>query len=92
MYRDSLTAFLRERLKDAQIEKEYRHAGTTIDIYVKQSGFFGSSEVFVELKRNLLRKTELDRLVGASGVAPTDASMEWLSGDNLGKALEISYV
>lgn len=39
MYRDSLIAFLRERLKNAQIEKEYRHAGTTIDIYVKQSGF-----------------------------------------------------
>jgi hypothetical protein len=63
-YRDSLAAFLRERLKGAQIEKEYRHVGTTIDIYVKQSGFLGSSEVFVELKRNLLRKTELDRLVG----------------------------
>ena len=41
-----------------------RHAGTTIDIYVKQSGFFGTSEVFVELKRNLLPKAELDRLVG----------------------------
>jgi len=63
-YRDSLTALLRERLKDAKIETEYRHAGTTIDIYVKESGFFGSSEVFIELKRNLLHKTQLDRLVG----------------------------
>jgi hypothetical protein len=63
-YRDSLISLLRVKLKDAQIEKEYRHTGTTIDIYVKQSGFFGSSQVFVELKRNLLQKTQLDRLVG----------------------------
>lgn len=63
-YRDALTVVLRARLKDAQVEKEYRHTGTTIDIYVKQAGFWGSSEVFVELKRNLLQKTQLDRLVG----------------------------
>jgi len=48
-YRDSLLAFLQARLKDAQVEKEYRHAGTTTDIYVRQCGFWGSSEVFVEL-------------------------------------------
>ena len=63
-YRDSLVAFLRERLKDAKIEPEYRHSGTTTDIYVKQSGFFGSSEVFVELKRDLTQKSKYDRLVG----------------------------
>jgi hypothetical protein len=63
-YRDSLLVFLQEKLKDAQIEKEYRHAGTTIDVYVKQAGFWGNSEVFVELKRNLLQKAQLDRLVG----------------------------
>src|SRR5262249_42706826 len=63
-YRDSLVAFIRENLKDSKIETEYRHGGTTVDIYVKQSGFFGSSEVFVELKRNLKQKTQLDRLVG----------------------------
>jgi len=37
--------------------------GTTTDIYVKEPGSFGSTEVFVELKRNLLQKTQLDRLV-----------------------------
>ena len=63
-YRDSLAAFLRERIKDAKIETEYRHSGTTADVYVKQSGFLGSSEVFVELKRNLIQKTQLDRLIG----------------------------
>jgi len=31
---------------------------------VKQPGLFGSSEVFVELKRNLAHKAQLDRLVG----------------------------
>jgi hypothetical protein len=63
-YRDSLAAFLRERLKDAKVETEYRHYGTTTDVYIKQSGFFGSSEVFVELKRDLKLKSHLDRLVG----------------------------
>jgi hypothetical protein len=65
-YRDSLIAHLREQeqLREAKIEPEYRHLGTTTDIYVKQSGFFGSSEVFVELKRNLVQKAQYDRLVG----------------------------
>src|SRR5713226_3724063 len=64
-YRDSLIRHLRERLRNAiEIESEYRHLGTTIDIYVKQSGFFSNSEVFVELKRNFRSKGQLDRLVG----------------------------
>jgi hypothetical protein len=63
-YRDSLVTFLRERIKDAKIETEYRHSGTTTDAYVKQSGFFGSTELFIELQRNLIQKTQLDRLIG----------------------------
>ncbi len=63
-YRNSLTELLRARLPKAKIETEYRHNGTTIDIYAKEPGFFGSTEVFVELKRNLLHKAQLDRLVG----------------------------
>jgi hypothetical protein len=57
-------AHLREKLPKEKIEPEYRHLGTTTDIYVKQDSFFGSSEVFVELKRNLQSKAQLDRLVG----------------------------
>jgi hypothetical protein len=63
-YRDSLAAFIREKAKGAKVETEYRHNGTTADVYVKESGFFGSSEVFVELKRNLQHKAQFDRLVG----------------------------
>src|SRR6266853_707619 len=65
-YRDSLAAFLQEQLKKSKsrIETEYRHNGTTVDVYVKKPGVFGSTEVFVELKRNLLQKTQLDRMVG----------------------------
>jgi hypothetical protein len=63
-YRDSLVGYLREKLSKEKVEPEYRHLGTTTDIYVKQAGFFGSSEVFVELKRNLLQKAQYDRLVG----------------------------
>jgi hypothetical protein len=63
-YRDSLLVHLREKLPKEKIEPEYRHLGTTTDIYVKQESFFGSSGVFVELKRNLQSKAQLDRLVG----------------------------
>jgi hypothetical protein len=63
-YRDSLVAFIRDNLKDSKIETEYRHRGTTVDIYVKKPGFLSSSEVFVELKRDLKQKAQLDRLVG----------------------------
>jgi hypothetical protein len=64
-YRDSLIAFLRQRMKpDIKIESEYRHCGTTTDIYVQQFGFLGPSDVFVELKRNLTQKSQLDRLIG----------------------------
>ena len=63
-YRDSLLGFLREGMKNATVEPEYRHIGTTIDIYVKQSTFWDTTEAFIELKRNLTAKTQLDRLVG----------------------------
>ncbi len=63
-YRDSLAALLREKLGNATIETEYRHSGTTTDIFVKQPGFLSSNEAFIELKRNLLHKSQLDRLVG----------------------------
>jgi hypothetical protein len=59
-YRDSLATFVRRQLTTARVETEYRHLGTTIDIYVKET----DTETFIELKRNLLRKTEFDRLVG----------------------------
>jgi hypothetical protein len=63
-YRDSLANFLRERLPQAIIEKEYRHSGTTSDLYVECNGFLRTSEVFIELKRDLLQKNQLDRLIG----------------------------
>jgi hypothetical protein len=46
------------------VEKEYRHKGTTIDIYVKQRGLFSTKEVAIELKRNFTQKAQLDRLIG----------------------------
>lgn len=63
-YRDSLIDLLREHLKKAKIEREYRHHGTTTDIYVQQPSLFSASEVFVELKRDLNQKSKLDRLIG----------------------------
>jgi len=66
-YRNALFERLRNALPEsAKIEKEYRHGGTTIDLYVRcKEGFLASdTEVFFELKRNLTKKNEFDRLVG----------------------------
>jgi len=63
-YRDSLALFLREAAPDAHIETEYRHAGTTTDVYVKWAGIISGDEVFIELKYNLRHKGEYDRLIG----------------------------
>lgn len=60
-YRNSLAEHLRGNLQNLRIETEYRHLGTTTDIYIKQSD---DSDVFLELKRNLRSKSECDRLVG----------------------------
>ena|ERR1700733_14748783 len=63
-YRNSLIACLREHLENAKVEREFRHLGTTVDIYVRQVGALRKSEVFLEIKRNFLSKAVLDRLVG----------------------------
>lgn len=68
-YQKSLEDFLRKCNPDAKIEREYRHAGTTTDVYVEYTTFagrvFGTTlEVLIEMKRNLLKKAEYDRLVG----------------------------
>ena len=63
-YRDSLLAYLRECAPDARITREYRHLGTTVDLFLEWPGFFGKDAVFIELKRNLTHKAQLDRLIG----------------------------
>jgi hypothetical protein len=66
-YRNALYQRLRKALPEgAKIEKEYRHVGRTIDLYVRcKEGFPPSDvEVFFELKLNLTKKNECDRLVG----------------------------
>lgn len=72
-YRNHLLAMLREILPpDAQLEKEYRHRGTTIDIWLKWKGVLQSDELSFELKVNLKKKTEFDRLVGQiEGLEPS---------------------
>lgn len=64
-YRDSLIEFLRQNLPDdARVEPEFRHLGTTSDIYLDWPGLVFDDEVFFEIKRALTDKGELDRLVG----------------------------
>lgn len=63
-YRDALAEFLRDRADKAHIETEYRHSGTTADIYLRWEGFLKAHEVFIELKFNLRQKSQLDRLIG----------------------------
>jgi hypothetical protein len=60
----------------------------------------GDAEVWRELAffNNLRRFEEVKGMLKAKygerfkSLTPTDASLEWLSGDNHGKALQISYV
>ena len=60
-YSDALASYLRARLpEDARVEREYRHEGTTVDLHIA----FDSTEVYVEVKLQLQRKSDYDRLVG----------------------------
>ena len=64
-YSNDLAEFLRSALpEDARIEREYRHQGTTADLWVSYKGLMLNSEVFFEVKRNLKKKSDYDRLVG----------------------------
>jgi hypothetical protein len=63
-YRDSLAAHLKECAPNGRVQIEYRHLGTTTDIYFEFDGVFGNHKAFIELKRNLKQKSELDRLIG----------------------------
>lgn len=66
-FKDVLLGHLRASVPPpptCRIEPEYRDGGTTADIYLKWQGFLFTVEVFFELKHNLTRKTDFDRLVG----------------------------
>jgi hypothetical protein len=47
-----------------KVEKEYRHRGTTLDVWLEWKGLLARDEVVFEIKVNLNRKTDYDRLVG----------------------------
>jgi hypothetical protein len=64
-YRDHLVDHIRASVPDdARVEKEYRHRGTTMDIYVSWKGLLQNDELAFELKKDLAKKTDFDRLVG----------------------------
>lgn len=64
-YRDHLFNVIRESVPaDTKVEKEYRHRGTTMDLWLAWKGITESDEVAFELKVNLKRKIDFDRLVG----------------------------
>src|SRR6185295_2485326 len=76
-YRDALLDYLRANVpNDCRIEKEYRHNGTTIDLFLRWNGLLLNGDVFLEVKRNLNKKTTLDRLVGQiEGLEPGKRSI-----------------
>ncbi len=96
-YRNHLLESLRESLPiDVQLEKEYRHRGTTIDIWIGWKGVLFADEVAMELKVNLSKKGEFDRLVGQiEGLDPkNNKTIVILIGDtepSLFKRLEDKY-
>lgn len=53
----------------------------------RELAFFNNIQRFEEIK-GMLRAKYGTRF---KSLTPTDASLEWLSGDNLGRALQISY-
>ena len=64
-YSAALADYLREVCPpDTRVETEYRDGGTTVDVWLSWQGFLLSGQLFIELKRNLRKKTEYDRLVG----------------------------
>lgn len=64
-YRNDLLSFLREIVpEDCMVEKEYRHRGTTIDIWIGWKGIASNGELAIEIKHDLNKKAAFDRLVG----------------------------
>lgn len=63
-YRDDLKKYLTGRSPQLQVIPEYRDRGTTVDLYVKKAGWIFRTSCYIELKRDLSRKTDFDRLVG----------------------------
>jgi hypothetical protein len=64
-YRDDLMAFIRSIVpEDARVEREYRHRGTTMDLWLGWKGLMSSDEIAFELKLNFKKKTDFDRLIG----------------------------
>lgn len=63
-HQESLFRFLQEQLPDCMIRREYPDGGAVVDLYLKRKGFFGTEELFFELKHDLSDKAEFNRLVG----------------------------
>jgi len=64
-YRDSLLKFIRDSVpEDCRVEREYRHGGTTADLFISWKGLLFGGEIYIEIKRNLQKKASFDRLVG----------------------------
>ena len=71
-YSNHLAEYLRTVLpEDTRVEREYRHNGTTCDVGVLYSGVIKDVAVMIEVKRNLQRKGDYDRLIGQiEGLSP----------------------
>ena len=71
-YSNALAEHLRLTLpEDARVEREYRHEGTTCDLCIRYTGLIASDMLMIEVKRNLRRKSDYDRLVGqVEGLKP----------------------
>ena len=53
-YRDNLLAFLRKVVPDdTKVEREFRHRGTTMDLWLGWKGVIDNDELAFELKLNL---------------------------------------
>lgn len=64
-YHEHLAGFLRANApSNFLVAKEYPHAGSNVDVYVRRRGSIITEEVFMELKLDLQDVPGYDRLVG----------------------------
>lgn len=83
-YSTHLTEFIREHTHAQVVKHQYPHRGQKVDVYASWRGLLSTSELYIEVKLNLRRKGDYDRLVGQiEGFGPThdDPLIVMLVGD-----------
>lgn len=63
-YSDDLWKFLTSRIRDAEITRDDKNDKKGLDIGIRQRTMYGNHSVGIELKRNMKKTEEQNRLIG----------------------------